>query len=194
MKHLKPFNTISHSKNNIISEAFLDYYPFTEPTDSNTINLAKDAEFKSIIYSEPTKENIAFLNKLLSPNNKKNRERFITLYHGTSPNIDVLSEGLLATSGSRKKSLQSSEGYVYLSIYPSMAKTFGNLAYGINNSVVYEVKVPIYLCRVDKDQLRNKRQFSNLDIEENIGSSILYGSGVCVKGSIPPYWIKKYDI
>jgi hypothetical protein len=39
---------------------------------------------------------------------------YIRLYHGTAASHDVLQHGLLPTSTTRKKSLQSGDGYVYL--------------------------------------------------------------------------------
>lgn len=175
----------------IFLEKFIHNYPFTESNTTNTINLAFDSEFKNIIYDKPTKENIAYLNKLLR---KDIKSKFITLYHGTHPNNNIMDDGILVTTKKRRNSMQSESGYTYFSIFPDMAKTFGNVGNGINNAVVYEVTIPLFEIKPDKDQIKNVMIHSEINLHFDLGTSILYGHGVRVKGDIPPYMIKKYDI
>ena len=177
-------------KYNIFLEKYIHNYPFTESSDSNTINLAHDDEFKSIIYSEPTQGNIDYLNKLLKRDSKN---RFIKVYHGTHPNNNILDEGILRTTTKRRNSYQSESGYTYFSIFPSMAKQFGDVGYGISNAVVYEVTLPLYEIRPDDDQIRNVNHYKGTNLKSDLGTSILYGHGIRVKGDIPPYMIKKYE-
>lgn len=165
---------------------YLHYLPYNDT--SNEINLAKDDEFKDIIYAEPTEKNIDILNKFL----RANKRKIIVMYHGTSPEHDILNNGLFTTKERTKRSRQSQPGFVYLSIYPDMAKTFGNLGYGISNAVVYEVRVPIEFLKPDLDQIHNVRQFGGINCGSTLADSILYGHGARVKGNLPPYMITKY--
>lgn len=110
---------------------------------------------------------------------------YFALYHGTTVKHNIMMEGLLPTSNSRKKSLQSANGYVCLSIYPDMARTFGKMAYPQDEIVVYEVAIPLRLMLPDKDQLKNKRQWSgDSSIGTDLACSIVHGSGCRVKGAI----------
>lgn len=171
-------------------EMYIHNYPFTEANDNNTINLAFDKEFKDIIYTEPSKESIQFLNKFLK---KDSKNKFIKLYHGTHPDNNILEDGLLVTTAKRRKSYQSESGYTYFSIFPDMAKTFGNIGNGISNAIVYEVTIPLFEIKPDKDQIVNVIQNSNKDLKFDLGTSALYGHGFRVKGDIPPYMIRVYE-
>lgn len=127
------------------------------------------------------------------------RPKYIKLYHGTHPQHPIESEGLKPTSANRRKSLQSSSGYVYLATTPEKAKMFGDLGNGINNSKVYEVIVPTHHILPDHDQLNNKRAAeteyggdTKQEIGKSIGDSIVHGGTVRVKGAIPPWQIKEH--
>lgn len=157
------------------------------------IDFHKDINWQDIIYNTPTKENIRKINSFLR-NNRMNK--FIRLYHATGKcnHKNIIEEGLKKTSNKTKKSLQSSNGYVYLSIYPSMAKEFAIIGYPFQEIIVYSVDIPIYKIKPDKDQLNNKRYWGEgLDnIGNTLGDSILYGHGVRVKEDIEPYRLTIY--
>lgn len=164
--------------NDFIKESFIHSGLWTK----NEIIDLRDLDF----IFEQSSESVKKLNKLLS----KNKDKQLKLFHGTHPDIQILEEGLLKTTLKTKKSYQSETGYVYLSIYPESAKLFGDLAYGIQNSTVYEINVPILYCKPDLDQLRNVNLESPNVYGKTLGDSIIYGNGVRVKGNIPPYMIK----
>lgn len=134
-------------------------------------------------------------NKFVKHNSDIYVQKHVKLYHGTHPDHQILQQGLLPTSSSRRLSLQSASGYVYLATTPEMAKQFGDIGNGINNSKVYEVTVPIHKLLPDKDQLKNKRMYSPDDsIGNTIGDSIVHGKTVRVKGKIDPWQIQEYKI
>jgi hypothetical protein len=119
----------------------------------------------------------------------RNKRNYLKLYHGTSTEHDIMSQGLKPTSSRTAKSLQSGHGNVYLTYDPQRAVGFARMAYpGKAPYVVYSVIVPISKCKVDADQLRNKRQWGAEDRAKDIGDtladSLLYGGGVCYKGKI----------
>lgn len=125
------------------------------------------------------------LNKFLN----KNKGNLLNLYHGTSSNFDIKENGLLTTKLKTKRSYQSEEGYVYLSIYPDSAKLFGEIAYPKEDISVYKVEIAISNLKSDKDQLRNKRLYGNMKVGDSLAESAIYGNGFRVKGDIPPYMI-----
>ena len=156
-------------------------------TDKNKI-IDPLVDLKNYVYSE-NDDNVKAINKIL----RNNKNGLIKLYHGTHPENNIIEEGIKTTKMRTKRSLQSSVGFTYFSIYPSMAKTFGDMGYGINNAVVYECLIPINEIKPDLDQLYNKKLYAGLDTGKSIGDSIVYGHGVRVKGDIPPYMIMKYN-
>lgn len=104
----------------------------------------KDSEFNEYIYSDHSsisRTKIDEFNKWL----KSHKNDKAILFHGTSENIPVLStdkvigQGLKRTSARTKKSYQSQTGFVYLSIYPSSAKMFGEMAYPNKKIKVYAI-------------------------------------------------------
>ena len=112
---------------------------------------------------------------------------YFALYHGTDRQHKIYEQGLLPTCNSRKKSMQSGNSYVYLSIYPDMALTFGKMANPMRDIVVYEVNIPLRMMIPDKDQLNNKRLWGNdKNIGNDLASSLIHGSGCKVKGKIEP--------
>ena len=121
----------------------------------------------------------------------------IRLYHGTSSKHDVMNKGLLPTSATRRLSLQSGSGYVYLSYDPQRALMFAQFGYPSwgegERYVVYAVTVPIRKLRPDPDQLRNKRMWGeHSDIGDTLADSLIYGAGARVKGRIEPWQISVY--
>lgn len=160
---------------------------FTE----NIKGMTGDSFIDELITSPPhTEEDVKRLNKYL----RANKNKTITLYHGTDASHNILQDGLLPTSAKRKKSLQSASGYVYLSVYKSMAKTFGEMANPYAKNIkVYKITLPINDLKVDNDQLKNKRMWSDVEIGNTLGDSLIYGSGARVKGAIPNYYIKEVN-
>jgi len=132
-----------------------------------------------------------YLNRHGYLKSRRYNDSLIKLYHGTSPKIPILEQGIKTTKRSTSHSFQVENGYTYFSIYPDMSKTFGDIGFGINNSVIYECLIPVSKIKPDKDQLINCK-IHNPDVGNSIGDSIIYGHGVRVKGDIPPYMIKIY--
>jgi hypothetical protein len=162
--------------------------PAIKGVNTNKIlNLIEDSETRDMFFREPTDDDINFLNKYL----KNNKFNLIELYHGTSSKNDIIEIGLLTTKIKTKKSLQSTPGYVYLSVFEDMAKKFGSFAYPTDDTVTYKITVPVYFIEPDLDQIRNVRMWSNENIGETLADSALYGHGFRIKGNIPPYMIKK---
>jgi hypothetical protein len=142
-----------------------------------------------MILKKDTKALSKYLNAL-----KSNRYDMpsIIFYHGTSTKHDILDKGILTTTSKTAKSLSSTFGYTYLSIYPDHAYRFGDLAYPYGDITVYEVKIPANLILPDKDQIYLMNRESGQNITDNLANSIIYGDGVRVKGDIPPYMISEY--
>ena len=146
-----------------------------------------------IFYDVINNENIKSLKNQLQSHSNIYEMNYAILYHGTSRKNPVLEQGLLPTSNNRKKSLQSTNGYVYLSIFPSMAKNFGEIAYPNQDISVYEVKVLMKNLIADTDQLRNKRMWGNVVCGNSLAESLLIGHGARVKGKIDLWQIKEYQ-
>lgn len=147
-------------------EKYLEYRytPVARTFDIETIDLFEVNAFKN--------KDIDKLNKFL----RKNQYKALKLYHGTSIEHDIENDGLLKTKQKTKKSIQSQPGYVYLSLYKDMAKTFGEMAYPMKDIVVYEVHVQIKSLLPDKDQLYNKRLYgSNEEIGGTLADSAIHG-------------------
>lgn len=154
-------------------------------------NFYKDEEFKHLFYNYDVPEKD--INKFKTFLNI-NKEHYALMYHGTDSKIPIMDEGLKKTSLKTKKSYQSEVGYVYLSVFPEMAKKFGKMAYpDAKNIQVYQVFVKIKDMKPDKDQLRNKRIFSNMSVGDSLAESLIYGHGCRIASNIEPYKIKKFD-
>lgn len=163
----------------VVAEAYTDF-------DSAPINLLKHEQWRDLFFKEPTEKEVKAFRKFL----RENKEKQIVLYHGTGADIKVMEQGLLPTSAKRRRSLQSGSGYVYLSVYPDMAKTFAKMGYPEKDVVVYAVTIPIHKLSPDKDQLRNQRQWAGYDGKDDLAASFLYGKGARFKGKIEPWQIK----
>lgn len=124
----------------------------------------------------------------------QHRADSIRLYHGTSVGHDVMNKGLLPTSATRRRSLQSGSGFVYLSYDPQRALNFATSGYpGEKRFVVYAVTVPIRKLKADADQLRNKRMWGERpDIGSSLADSLIWGGGARVRGRIEPWQISVY--
>lgn len=171
--------------------AFIEYHFGTDT--KNPLDFGTDPLLKEFLYERHRPNNVKLLNRLL----RENLNKTMVLYHATSAKHNILEEGLRRTTGKTKRSMQSQPGFVYLSIYENHAMQFGKMGYagqpeGVN---VYRVLVPVQHIKPDLDQLYNVRLWSDGDTErEQVGTSlaesIIYGSGIRVKGDIPPYMIK----
>jgi len=139
---------------------------------------------------EPTEKEIKNINTWL----RQNKEKYVILFHGTTSKHPISDQGLLPTSGKRRHSYQSESGYVYLSMYPSSAEMFGKMAYPGDEINIYAVKVKIGELKPDKDQLRNKRYYSDQNIGDTLAESLIYGSGARVKRNIWAYELTSVNI
>lgn len=156
------------------------------------INLRNDAETSAWIFNDsPDESDIERFKKWLF----RHRDDYVRLYHGTSSSIPVKEEGLKRTSAKTKKSMQSETGYVYLSVYPDSARTFGEIAYPYDEVTVYAVDIKIRQMKADKDQLRNRRMWdpSLRGVGDSLAESLVYGHGARVGRDILPYEIKRTD-
>ena len=157
----------------------------------NVINLRECPDVQNYIYNDdPSDKDINMFNRWLS----LHRNDYVVLYHGTSANIPVMTEGLRKTSMKTKKSIQSETGYVYLSLWPDSARTFGEIAYPYDDVKVYAVIVKVQDLRPDKDQLFNKRRWDDSKkIGDTLADSLVYGRGARVKRNIYPYEIRETE-
>ena len=151
-----------------------------------------------LLFQTPSKEIIKQINSYMNKSQHRYDEDKIRLYHATSSEHDESIEkvGLLPTSMKRKNSLQSSIGYVYMSVFPNMAKTFAEIAFPYNDITIYSVDLYVRDLKLvaDKDQLNNKRMYSEMTgLGNTIGDSIIHGHGLRYKGKIPLYNFSIYD-
>ena len=153
-------------------------------------DLKEVPELKSALFNdEPTRDDITSLNKWL----RQHRDDYVRLYHGTSSELPITDKGLLKTSVKRKRSLQSEPVFVYLSIFPTTARTFGEFGYPRESVTVYAVDVKVSELKPDTDQLKNKRMWCRdiaPDIRDTLGDSLAFGHGARIKRDILPYEIK----
>lgn len=133
----------------------------------------------------PSPEKAKQITLFVKNNADKYANKYVRLYHATCPFLPIEEEGLKPTSTTRRRSFQSTSGYVYLAATPERAKSFGDLGNG-GKSVVYEVIVPIRSILTDLDQLSNQRSVG-VNVGNSIGESVAYGGGVRVKGRIEPW-------
>lgn len=156
--------------------------------EHRVIDLRKEPS-ASVIYNEQcTTDDIRSFNKWL----RAHANDYVRLYHGTSSKFDIMHQGLLKTSARRRNSYQSASGYVYLSIYPSSARTFGEIAYPQQEITVYAIDIKIRELCPDTDQLFNKRRngFGDFDhIGTTLADSLIFGHGARVRREIKPYEI-----
>jgi len=166
---------------NIVSESFGTVINFDPQVNTMLFDLDVKAHSGTITPQE-IKAFASFLNS--------HKMDFIRMYHGTSSAHDIMGKGLLPTSASRAKSIQSTAGYVYLAYDPNSALTFAQMAYaGQYNStrIVYAVDVLVKRLLPDHDQLYNKRMYGgNADIGNTLAHSLIYGRGARVRGKIDP--------
>jgi len=167
MKHIIPYNIFDH---NIIFES-----------NSDVLN-------NPFIEGPPSKEKAKEMNNWIKRNTNKYDQKYVKFYHSTDKSLDIEKTGLLPTSENRRRSFQSTSGFVYLSNTPERAEVFGKLG-NPHGTKIYEVIVPIYKIKADLDQLNNLRSVG-VNVGNTIGESIVYGGGIRVKGKIEPWQIK----
>ena len=162
------------------------------------INLAKEIDDR-IDWGNITDESVKEVKKYLKTlkSNIYDVQKVI-MYHGTSAKHNITEEGLLKTTNSTKKSIQSQPGYVYLSMYSDSAKLFGEMGNPGEEVKIYAVEIDMYNNNKNKnlvpdnDQLKNKRMNNHeLDnIKNNLENSLIYGNGGRVKSNIENYKLR----
>jgi len=165
-----------------------DYY--TESVNENTNYLKPELLQNPYINEIVSPENVKEIKKWLSKHKDLYTFDRVRFYHGTGKNLDILTQGLKPTTFNRRRSFQSTSGYVYLACTPEVAKKFGDLG-NQSNSIVYCVDVYVRDLKADIDQLTNLRA-NGVDVGNTLAESIAYGT-VRVKGSIPIYNISVYE-
>ena len=136
-----------------------------------------------------SREGITELNKYIKSNQNIYLPKYTIFFHSTGFNLKsiILEEGLLPTSEKRRRSYQSTPGYVYLAWNRESAEMFGSLGNG-SKIITFAVLVKTTDMGIDTDQLRNKKSANpQLDIKQTLGDSIIFGNGIRVKGKIFPY-------
>ena len=160
--------------------------------EHNVIDLRTSPETSVIFNEQATEKEIQQFNKWLCAHSND----YVRLYHGTASKFDIMHQGLLKTTSKRRNSYQSASGYVCLSIYPSSARTFGELAYPNQDVTVYAVDIKIRELCPDKDQLFNKRRYGSGDfdfLKDTLAESLIFGHGARVRRVIRPWEIKKTE-
>lgn len=149
------------------------------------IDFATDNRWHDIFYGTPDEKALTRLRLWLH----RNKYTFVSLYHGTWSGHPVMDKGLLPTSDKRRKSYQSSNGFVYLCVYPGMANDFGRMAYVGKPITVYKVTLCVRRLRPDLDQLANQRHHAGRDVGNTLAESLAFGHGARVKGKIEPCYL-----
>ena len=115
--------------------------------EHRVIDLRKEPSASVIYNEECTEKEVKAFSKWL----RVHSDDYVRLYHGTSSKFDIIHQGMLKTTLHRRNSYQSASGYVYLSIWPSSARMFGELAYPKQDVTVYAVDVKIRELLPDLD-------------------------------------------
>ena len=156
----------------------------------------KEVMHDLVCFQDLSRKDIKAMSDWLAANGCKYNQVSVVLYHGTLATHDIKGQGIKRTTSRNKRSLQSTPGYVYLSLYPSTAKTFAEMGYPNQAVSVYAVRVPVRDLLADHDQLKNARMWKNLDfdIKSTVGDSLVVGSGARVKRDVMPYDIRKITL
>ena len=133
------------------------------------------------------------VNKYIKDNQNIYMPKYFIFFHSTANNLKdkILEEGLLPTTDKRRRSYQSTNGYVYLASNRDKAERFGSLG-NSNDFCTFGALVKTTDISMDMDQLRNKKaaQWGYVEeIKDTLADSIWHGGGVRVKGMIQPYQI-----
>ena len=169
---LEEFNLSEENKKNVIYTEKFVY----EIIDFNNIEETKKILRKKL---REIRKNIYFPKKFL-------------FFHGTSKRnrTNILEKGLLKTNDKRKRSIQSTPGFVYLTMSVESAELFASMAYPNEKIDIYAVLVDAKDMKPDKDQIFNKNLYGNENLSVNIENSLIYGNGICVKKNIELYNIR----
>ena len=140
-----------------------------------------------------TRKYLSEVNQYIKKNKNIYMPKYMVFFHSTASHLKdkILEEGLLPTSTNRRRSYQSTNGYVYLASNKNKAVNFGSLGNGLD-ICTFAVLVKTTDILMDLDQLRNKKSTQwgyEEDIKETLADSIWHGGGVRVKGMIQPYQI-----
>ncbi len=148
------------------------------------INLNKYEPLKKWLWNANiTQKDVDDFNRWL----QQHKNEYVRLYHGTSERNNISDEGIKKTSSKNRKSYQSQSGYVYLSRYPNMARSFGEIN-NMSDTQVYAVDIKIKDLLPDLDQLNNQRA-AGKEIGNTLAESLIYGGGARIKRDIMPYEI-----
>lgn len=149
--------------------------------------------YKDIFIIDESKINeksfLSDVNKQIKSNQNIYLPKYMIFFHGTNLYLkeDILRDGLLPTSNARRRSYQSTNGYVYLAHKFERAYMFGSLANG-PDVCVFAVLVKTTDMAIDMDQLRNMAcAHPEYCIKQTLADSIYYGGGIRFKGKIEPY-------
>lgn len=143
-------------------------------------------DFTNDIYD---RKGIDDLNRYIRSNQNIYLPKYILLFHSTGFNLKSIieEEGLLPTSKNRRRSYQSTNGFVYLSPNRSISEMFGSLGNG-SKIVTFLVLLRTVDLSIDMDQLKNKKIANpNILIKQTLADSIVYGGSLRYKGRIEPY-------
>ena len=167
-----------------------EYTIFDAAGEHKIYKLWGESSLNGFLYSKDnsdtpySEKNIKDFNKWL----KEHSEDYVRLYHGTSAanRNSISKEGLKRTTLNNRHSYQSTPGYVYLSRFPTMARTFGEFSSYRQNVDVYAVDVQIKKLKADLDQINNKKS-EGLYFGDSLAASLLVGSGARCSLPIPSY-------
>lgn len=159
--------------------------------NDNAADLRLEAT-RIVDFCSVTPKSIKLLNQYLRENQDIYKMATAIMYHGTAANVDIANQGILTSTRKTTGSLQSSSGFVCLSLYPKMALDFAKLHYPQQEVKVFAVEVLFRDLLPDSEQLFNKRMWSNDDnkIGRTLADSLVYGSGARVKRDIHPYQVR----
>lgn len=167
-----------------------EYTIFDAAGEHKIYKLWGESSLNSFLYSKDnsdtpySEKNIKDFNKWL----KEHSEDYVRLYHGTSAanRTSISKDGLKRTTLNNRHSYQSTPGYVYLSRFPTMARTFGEFSAYRQNVDVYAVDVQIKKLKADLDQINNKKN-EGLYFGDSLAASLLVGSGAKCSLPIPAH-------
>lgn len=138
----------------------------------------------------PSVERTVAMKRWIKSNSNQYANVHVVMYHATGSDVPVESEGLLPTSQTRRRSYQSTSGYVYLAATPERAANFGRLGNG-GRCTVYAVAVPIRKLKPDLDQLRNLESVGRGAGGMTLADSICHSGCARIKGRVAPWAIRR---
>ena len=145
----------------------------------------------NVSFQDIQKKDIQQLNRILKVHSDIYQMKKVILFHGTCATHNISEEGIKKGNSKRKNSFQSANGFVCLSLYPSMAKQFGEMGNPYSDIKVYAVQVPIKDLKPDHDQLNNKRMYGEDEtIGRTLADSLIYGSGCRLSRNVENYEVR----